>query len=99
MPGTTDRGAVGQHAVSHKPLLGTSAGSNFHRCLSLHVTTPFTMPPKLCTAEPPANNHDDLEEQTPHQSTRDISSPPPNATALVMEQMALINVRVDAQAI
>jgi hypothetical protein len=35
--GASGRGAIGQHAVSLKPQLGTSAASGFYHCMSLHV--------------------------------------------------------------
>jgi hypothetical protein len=56
------------------------------------------MDPKLRSAEPTADTPDKIESQSSHHSSRDISSPPLDALALVMEEMALINSRMDAHA-
>jgi hypothetical protein len=36
-PGASSRGAVGQHAISQEPMLGTGVASGFYHCMSLHV--------------------------------------------------------------
>jgi hypothetical protein len=97
-PGAACQGAVGYEAVSLEPLLGTSAASGFTVASRYLSAPPFTMAPKLRTARPPADTPNDLEE-TSHHNTRDIFSPPPDGIALVQEQMALINARLNARAI
>jgi hypothetical protein len=55
------------------------------------------MAPKLHATGPLADTHDAREEQSSRKSTRD-STPPPDALSLVLEQMAIINARLDAHA-
>jgi hypothetical protein len=91
-PGATCRGVGGHQAVSMQPLLGTSIASDSYRSLSFPVCRhgtedSFGRPPPHAPAD-----SDGLSLQ--------LSSlaPPLDAMALVLEQMALINSRMDAQA-
>jgi hypothetical protein len=88
-PGATCRGVGGHHAVSLKPLLGTSPVSGF---LPLHVVmfvlSSAAMAPKTRSADfPPATLADSLDLR----SLQSLLAPAPYTLALVLKQMALIN--------
>jgi hypothetical protein len=58
----------------------------------------FTMALKIHTAEPPARTLDDLEVHAPTGTLGTYPHLPPDAIAFVLEQIALINAHLDAQA-
>jgi hypothetical protein len=96
------RGAVGQHAVSLKPLLGTSAASGFNQCMLLPVAT--------CRRRRFQWNQNFAQRNNPLTPLTTVRSsplvralktphPPPDALSLVLEKMPIITARLDAQAI
>jgi hypothetical protein len=65
-----------------------------HVATCRHLSAPsFTMAPKPRSAEPAMDAHADLEDKSSQYSSLDQ---PLHAIALVLEQMALVNARMDA---
>jgi hypothetical protein len=98
-PGATGRGAVGQYAISQELMLGTGVASGFYHCLSLHIGATVRNGAEASLSG--------TARQHPRQCSRGqlltqhlghLLSPP-DAIALVPEQMALINAQFDAHAI